>query len=413
MSKVVERHGHHHLSAAVCSVNGYRMNMEDAHCMHTSKPELIGNVHSTFGVFDGHINDTAAKYVAERMPRAIERLPRPLCKTSLEGTFIDIDSRYLEDDRDGGTTGTVAIIEPITAATFQCTVCNLGDSRVIVIRKGELLFVTKDHKPSDPVEQARIEAAGGRVELERVNGDLALSRAFGDGRYKAGSLGPDKEIVSCIPDVYTIELVPDDIVLLCCDGVFEAWSTEEVVQFVHALNSDPTMSLDLAVIAAAVCENAVLRGSKDNVTCMIVKMSAAGIDALSRYGTRSYVPMCPPLAKADRPARLQYEAMARAAGVTVVEALMRRYELVTNRTALVPPRFSDLEARTAFINMNQQDIAAEQLFFGSGPPLEANEEQRIKWFETLWRNPAEPEGSTPGGGKRKSLIPGSDFFDDF
>lgn len=401
-SKVIERHGHHHLSAAVCTVNGFRMNMEDAHCMYSSKPEA-GIMHTTFGVFDGHINDTAARFAATAIPKAVERLPRPLCRTALEGTFIDVDKRYLDDDHDGGSTATVAIIEPLTAATFTCTVCNLGDSRVIVIRKGELLFVSKDHKPTDPKEQARIEAAGGRVELERVNGDLSLSRAFGDGRFKAGEMSADKQIISCVPDVYTLELIPDDVVMLCCDGVFEAWTTEEMVEFAHKRLSDPNASSDLAVTAAAVCDEAIKRGSKDNITCMIIKMCAAGVDALSRYGVKSYVPG--PIPFGDRGARLQFESMARMAGLHPIEALARRYDMLSNRTALVAPRFSDLESR-GFENMTDQEIAAEQQFFGAGPPLEATPDQRAKWFEALWK-------SDDGGKKEKAKIPGADFFEDF
>lgn len=45
--------------------------------------------------------------------------------------------------------------------------------------------LTTDHKPDNPRERARIERCGGKVELAeggvaRVNGNLAVSRGFGD-----------------------------------------------------------------------------------------------------------------------------------------------------------------------------------------------------------------------------------------
>ena len=51
-------------------------------------------------------------------------------------------------------------------------------------------FATKDHKPDDPEETKRINNSGGFVSLPpqtyipRVNGQLALSRAFGDFQLK-------------------------------------------------------------------------------------------------------------------------------------------------------------------------------------------------------------------------------------
>ena len=50
---------------------------------------------------------------------------------------------------------------------------------------GEMCFpLSEDHKPSNTEEKARIEAAGGFVEEDRVNGSLNLSRSLGDFEYK-------------------------------------------------------------------------------------------------------------------------------------------------------------------------------------------------------------------------------------
>lgn len=40
--------------------------------------------------------------------------------------------------------------------------------------------MSTDHKPNNEGEKARIEAVGGYVSDNRVQGSLALSRAFGD-----------------------------------------------------------------------------------------------------------------------------------------------------------------------------------------------------------------------------------------
>ena len=61
---------------------------------------------------------------------------------------------------------------------------NVGDSRSISSIKGRVEQLSFDHKPSNEAETQRIIAAGGWVEFNRVNGNLALSRALGDFVFK-------------------------------------------------------------------------------------------------------------------------------------------------------------------------------------------------------------------------------------
>ncbi len=57
---------------------------------------------------------------------------------------------------------------------------------------GKVVMATKDHKPFHDEERDRIEAAGGRVVMKRVDGDLAVSRALGDFQYKDERLPASK-----------------------------------------------------------------------------------------------------------------------------------------------------------------------------------------------------------------------------
>ena len=69
----------------------------------------------------------------------------------------------------------------ITKTHIYCA--NAGDSRTVLARSSgpEMCFpLSEDHKPENSGERARIEAAGGFVADNRVNGNLALSRALGD-----------------------------------------------------------------------------------------------------------------------------------------------------------------------------------------------------------------------------------------
>ena len=61
---------------------------------------------------------------------------------------------------------------------------NVGDSRAIASVNGNVDVLSLDHKPVNDTEIKRIQAAGGWVEFNRVNGNLALSRALGDFVFK-------------------------------------------------------------------------------------------------------------------------------------------------------------------------------------------------------------------------------------
>lgn len=92
----------------------------------------------------------------------------------------------------GCTAVTAAISGPSSSSPSQprqIAIANCGDSRAIIGTKdGRVRLATHDHKPNSPSERKRILAAGGTVDQiqgqYRVSGNLNLSRALGDLRYK-------------------------------------------------------------------------------------------------------------------------------------------------------------------------------------------------------------------------------------
>jgi len=64
-------------------------------------------------------------------------------------------------------------------------VANAGDARCVLFQKSrEMIALSEDHKPDNPLEKNRITKAGGYVSDGRVNDNLNLSRAIGDLEYK-------------------------------------------------------------------------------------------------------------------------------------------------------------------------------------------------------------------------------------
>ena len=111
---------------------------------------------------------------------------------------------------------------------------NVGDSRCVVGSSGTTIAMTEDHKPSNPPEKKRIELAGGFVSMDRVNGELAMSRALGDFRYKEDpNLNELTYPVICYPDITVHERneEKDEVMVLACDGVWDVLSNDEAVHY--------------------------------------------------------------------------------------------------------------------------------------------------------------------------------------
>ena len=80
-----------------------------------------------------------------------------------------------------GCTANVVMIDEARKKIF---VSNAGDSRAVMGRAGKAVPLSFDHKLECPIEIDRIEKAGSTITEGRVDGNLNLTRALGDLKYK-------------------------------------------------------------------------------------------------------------------------------------------------------------------------------------------------------------------------------------
>jgi len=204
--------------------------------------------------------------------------------------FLDSEQFKNKDDGSAGIF-TIATYDE-TTSKFHLINANIGDSRTVLAQKQpdntyKTIPCTFDHKPTNEMERRRIEAAGGSVQLARVDGQLALSRAFGDRMLKHPmTLSPELRKVTSNPEIINEEASKDDFLFLACDGIYEGdvFSRETVIKFIVEKLSETD---DLAIICAQVLDECLKRGSRDNMSAMILQF----VDGISynREGTE-YVP---------------------------------------------------------------------------------------------------------------------------
>lgn len=259
---------------ASSSMQGWRTSMEDSHTHILSLPDDPSV--SWFSVFDGHGGSIVAKYASKHLHKyVIQRpeYPNDIPEALRQG-FLEIDNVMLNDEQiKEQMAGTTAICCMIRDNKLYCA--NSGDSRAIACRNGNLVTLSNDHKPNNPEEMDRIYNAGGWVEFNRVNGNLALSRALGDFLFKRNQLiPPEQQIVTALPEVSVHDLSEDwDFLVLACDGIWDVLTNQAVVNFVTesiAEGKYPESICEelLTYCLAPVCQMGGLGG--DNMTIIII-----------------------------------------------------------------------------------------------------------------------------------------------
>jgi protein phosphatase len=224
--------------SAMAEMQGWRKNMEDAHLMELD----FANKGATglFGVFDGHAGKEAAIQCAAQLPDMMRKFYAEATAEERQAgdyfhksfAMMDVALRQGIEDNSGCTA-------VVCVADAKLVVCgSVGDSRAVLCRgNGRAVVLADDHKPENPEEAARIRAAGGTVENNRVNGNLAMSRAMGDFVYKEQpTRGLDEQQVTAIPDVKTAARQPDDqFLIICCDGIFDVLTNQDLCTLVSEL----------------------------------------------------------------------------------------------------------------------------------------------------------------------------------
>ncbi|XP_054707100.1 protein phosphatase 1A-like [Uloborus diversus] len=290
-----EKHSEHGcgngLSYGLSSMQGWRVEMEDAHCALVGLPHGLKDW-SFFAVFDGHAGARVSAHCAENllntiiqsedfgsdsgnnMEFTVEDVEK--VKKSIRDGFLHLDERMKKipeiasgEDKSGST----AVCTLISATRFYFANC--GDSRAVLSRNKRAFFVTEDHKPINPAEKERIQKAGGSVMIQRVNGSLAVSRALGDYEYKqVEGKGPCEQLVSPEPQVDVLERHSDfdEFLVLACDGVWDVMTNDEICDHIRYMMQITT---DLEFICNCVIDACLCKGSKDNMSIVLVALPGA------------------------------------------------------------------------------------------------------------------------------------------
>jgi len=261
-------------ASGVSALKNTRPTMEDTFDLQFHLERAITDaakeipVTHAWGVFDGHGGSKTSRRLAAELFQVVTRSPNFLepgtLRIAVAEGFAAMDAATVKQPprlEDGSTCCSLFLRNRILL------VANVGDSRAVLCRSGKAMPLSVDHKPNRPEERKRITGKGGFVRtigVPRVNGVLAVSRAFGD-----GSLRP---FVIAEPQLEEVPLTPsDEFVIIASDGLWDVVSNQEACDMVKkAAKAGGSQAA-----AKMLTKQAIGRGSLDNVTVIVINLQYA------------------------------------------------------------------------------------------------------------------------------------------
>lgn len=213
------------------SIIGGRSEQEDTEIIE--KLNIEG--HYIYAVFDGHGGNETSKYLKENFISSFLEFSKwkIYCMLSIDERekfdfesmfkefFIKLDSYLFYVAESSGSTAVVVLQTP---TKYICS--NLGDSEAWLLNKTGITKLSTVYKITDKEEIKRIRKNGGFICDGRVCGSLALTRAFGDFRFK-NSKDVEKMCVSPVPAVNVFNRNEyEGTLLIGCDGFFDVMNEE-------------------------------------------------------------------------------------------------------------------------------------------------------------------------------------------
>lgn len=224
------------------------------------------------GVFDGHSGFKCSKYLSENIVSKLLEKSSFYASKTLNDAILDacddVDNEVcdmLRKSRDSsGSTGVIVVYD---GRSRKLTIANVGDSMCVLCRSGKAVSVHRTHRVGDDADEInRVLKSGGSVVNKRVNGVLAISRAYGDTAFK--DIDKSKSPVISVPDIYTEIVTPmTEFCIIATDGLWDVIQPQLAVNYVRKKIGE---KVDAEVIAQELVDDAIERGSIDNVTAVIL-----------------------------------------------------------------------------------------------------------------------------------------------
>ena len=234
-----------------------------------------------FELFDGHGGNNVSIYLQKNFSYIYKQFLHDnqynIAKSLNEAfLYADEEIKKLPNIETKGATGTIVHIIWERNNKLMIYTANVGDSRVSLISNNKIIRLSQDHRAVNEEERKRVIAEGGIIINNRVNGELMLTRSFGDFEFKNNykknkndENGYYRKGVICVPSISKIEVdlnIGNQYLFLASDGIWDVISEKELQQLIKVNN-------ETEHLPAIIIENANIKKAWDNMSIFAIKLT--------------------------------------------------------------------------------------------------------------------------------------------
>lgn len=224
---------------------------ENQDCFYTTEMP-IGNLPNLFLVADGmggHVGGKCASHkaiqtVVDTVKELTEENPGKILECSMLRANEEVMKEALVQNMEGmGTTMVAACI-----IGGKMYVANVGDSRLYMVKPGEIRQITKDHSLVEEM-----------VRLGELNPDNARTHQKKNVITRAIGMSDELKV-----DVFEVDIEEESQILMCSDGLTNMVDDEMIRMIVNSQR-------DVIERAERLIEEANKNGGKDNITVVVIE----------------------------------------------------------------------------------------------------------------------------------------------
>jgi PPM family protein phosphatase len=198
--------------------------------------------------------EIAAQTALEILQSRLSRRTTDAARLIREAIALANKQIYDQSRTNPNLAGMACVLTVAVVDDGQVTIGHVGDSRLYLLRRGEIRKITRDHSP-----------VGSREDVGEISEDEAMRHPRRNEIFRDVGSAPHQPDEEGFIDLTPLAFEPDSALLLCSDGLSDLVSSQTILAAAEAHAGDPQATVRELIARA----NAA--GGKDNVSVVMVE----------------------------------------------------------------------------------------------------------------------------------------------